>query len=77
VDPIVVVIIEEPLVTVEMIVDVVMAEEEVVVGTVIVDVYDMYFPVGVACSLVPVTIVKPVLEELERELESELEVDVN
>lgn len=54
-----------------------MAEEEVVVGTVIVDVYDMYFPVGVACSLVPVTIVKPVLEELELELKSELEVDVN
>lgn len=49
-DPIVLVIIEEPLVTVEMIADVVMAEEEVVVGTVIVDVYDMYFPVGVACS---------------------------
>jgi hypothetical protein len=76
VDPIVVVIVDEPLVTVEIIADVVMAEEEVVVGMVIVDLYDMYLPVGVACSLVPVTIVKPVLE-LELELESELEVEVN
>lgn len=73
VDPRVVVLVEEPLVTVETIADVVIADV-VSVDTVMVEEYTRYFPVGVAASVIPP--VKTVsLPELEPDPELELELD--
>jgi hypothetical protein len=51
--PSVVVRVEDPLTIVETIAEVLIAEDEVVVGTVIVDAYERYDPVGVI-SVAPV-----------------------